>query len=411
MNLSLSKYLLLIGFWWLLWLTVSQFSLTGLDTPSITATTIICSFFLILFLVAAVQNNYLKQMAIIPLKESEKNISKNIWELYFKFLSIINLPILAFVCLRFITIFPDYADSFRILFFGDEENAPIIFGSFLTAFLYQMITVPLLKLQFFLGIAIWLSTGKKIYMLLGILFFVISESISLGRTTVYFLLILTALYLFLSNDGMSKKSSKSGIFFSMFALALLIVMITISRNNLDFIVQFLASLYIDYHTIGFIFFDRYLTGEINLADGEFLYGEKILSSVSRYFYVLFDYDLSGFIEMAKEQGKFINLSSSGENTMVFNAYYTMFTTMFLDGGLIAVFLYAIFFGILTANAIFDINLNQSVHSYLVILIITEIFFLSLFQSRLEGALLTYLIALMGYSLIWFIFFRVRSKNT
>lgn len=394
------KAISVVVIWWIFWLIIANFSLTGLDTPSFEAQLypiLFLATFIIGYLLFPSKyfNNSLNDLSRYKLYGYRED------EYYLKSMALMGyvlIPIVLFVLSKSIfNILTEGIDGYRLRIFQSAEDGGTIFSSDSFQLLYLLIIKPIISVYTVLAIWAYVRYEKNKYLILGFLVGGLDSVSNFGRFFFYEYVFYLFLLVFiiekkllcnLKSDNIKTKKLKLFSFPIIASVFLIIFAFILRMENEDMLINFIKTELIDYHTIGFLFFDKELSNPYSLSNSNIYLGQSSFSAFCRYFELISHQIIPGhtypeLYELINERQNFVSLSYSGVNENSYNAFYTILTTLYMDGRIVGIIIGGLILGILLKYNYLKLLFRASPFNFLCILLIMRCLIFSIFQSRIE----------------------------
>jgi oligosaccharide repeat unit polymerase len=391
------KKMIMIGIiiiWWLFWWIISNFSITGIQTPSFET-----NFFVFIFLSSLIVGALMVKKIKYKVNNQElKNYKLFKVETILKVFNAIVLPVTLFFFAKALILFNTQGvENYRILVFSTAEHDSILFGSGPVQLLYSMIISPLIYVNIILSFILLKLKNKKKYIFLAFLVGALDAIMMLGRFYFYVFIFINFI-LNLATIHIKAKSSKKLIL-----IAIIIVFsITITRSGKD--TTFLDNIkryVVEYHTIGFVLFDKALHNEGSYLNENIFFGRATFGSLERYIVLIirrFDKSIDAALGDANvERAEFINISDRNSPPKYFNAFYTILYTLYIDGRIYGIIFGGLLLGYTVRFSYLKWKKQFNLFYLSVHLILVQSLIFSIFNSPIEamrfGASLILLLAI------------------
>ncbi len=351
-----SLVIVVILVWWYFWLALSEFSLTGLFPPSDYAKLLYLVFFFFLTSFAVLFNS--KKIYRYFSIDAETFLKKEVLNkesLFFKFQIFLLFPLFVFFCIRglYLLLYVYEINFYRSEVYGlNTGSSALFFNSHVISSIYELLAGPLLLLGLFLGFSFYIYLKRSRVLAISYILIVMDSVMSAGRFGYHYILyslILIVLYqMFIKKKVLSWKSLLLGafVFLSIFLLS---VSVSIKRNkSTSPISGFMERFVIDYHTNSFTIFSQELD---NPESGihKYTYGRSTFSGLEKYAAVIlrsFNYKVNSQSDVIGGElmvNRVVGWNQKWEGKY-YNAFGSMFYSMYRDGGVLFVILYGILFG-------------------------------------------------------------------
>lgn len=422
--------LLLVSFWWSFWLFISTLSLTGLFTPS--------EHSIFLFIIAISSNTL--GGAIYSIVRNKKRISIDKTNLYWKqpasrvinvcyLIAFLLFPIILFVFYRSIVFYAVIDSSnlaeFRSLAFSELR----IFPYAILDLIYYLFLSPMLMTLFIFGLSNFLLYDSKSLFLLSSTLLIIDNLSKAGRFSAYTIVLMTLLVFYYKYFHYNQKSLTNKLIFAfkknikilivIFLSTVLIVQISFGRasykSTAEFLEEFYNSYIIEYNTIGFVFFDYYLTDRYSTLNVDRFYGRATLGSLERILIKVLELISSDgndrnieidskSVEVLQKTSLAVNLGKN--KNKVFNGFLTIFYSIYQDFSFLGFFILPLIYGFfLTMFSYRFFKVPSLINSsYLLILIYLGLF--GIYMPILSG---WFWVSLLGIPVINYLSYTKLSK--
>lgn len=381
-------FLNLILFWWLFWLAISKYSFTGVDVPS-NETYFVFYFFLfsifigsLISLALPIKNKILFDGDMESLKVSKLE-RIFLGKVFYIVISVVLIFFLKSIYL-FITI--DSLELYRAAVFGlvDGEGS-ILFGNGHVALLYNLTIKSLIMAMFFIGLSIYVNSGKLRLMLWASLFLMMDGVMMLGRFQVYYIIVFLPIAFILRNGFIALFSFRPVLFLS--SVIALVLILSFMRGTVDFI-DFVNMFIVNYHTFSFNLFGQALNDSESFLNTNTTFGLASIGGVVTIFTLIlrrFGFDispLSAYVGTNLSENVQVGFDALG-GAISANAFYSILYSLYLDGGLIAIWLFGIAYGLLLIR----VSCSRQLKNRVVLFCLIYIGFFGLFQPILMGNVL------------------------
>ncbi|MCW7497048.1 oligosaccharide repeat unit polymerase [Leptospira levettii] len=343
--------LIIILIWWGILNFLHYFSLSGLFLIT-TQTQYIYFLFFTLFTFSFLVTERLFNFRFLT--GSNITVSHYYYNTLFYLALIFLIPIQAIFTIRGIYLLsfvmnPSYyrSDVFGLI----TGTSSLFFNSIQVAKAHSFIIGPLQFVIFFSGISYTIFRKKVGLFVLGIILLVLDAFMMFGRFGYHYLIISLCLYFLFSKKFRKVQSNFKYALVKVSALLfiLLITVFAITKKRGDSgNLRFFETYLITYHTESFTIFDIELKNPNSILH-EYTYGLSTLGGIERYFIPLINIFGYRFISQADQVGGYLHQNfligyDEYNNPLLFNAYGSIFFTMYRDGGLIAVSVFGILLG-------------------------------------------------------------------
>lgn len=343
--------LLIVLTWWGILNVITYFSLSGLFLISNETQLVyflFFTFFVISFLLAE------KLLHFIQFKKTNLNVTVSLYRFLSNLTLFVLLPIQILFTIRAIYLIsfvmtPSYyrSDVFGLM----TGTSTLFFNSILVAKAHAFIIGPLQFVIFFAGFSFFINRKKKGLLVLGTILIVLDALMMFGRFG-YHYLILSLLFYFLLSGRIGNFQKKKKVILSTLVLItiLLFTVVKVTNNRGDSnLIKIFKTYVITYHTESFIIFDTELKNPNSILH-EYTYGLSTFGGVERYLIPIINQLGFKLVSQTDIVGGYLHqnfLIGYDEHLkpLLFNAYGSNFFTMYRDGGLIAVSIFGILFGL------------------------------------------------------------------
>jgi oligosaccharide repeat unit polymerase len=372
-----------ILFWWLFWLAISKYSFAGVYVPS-NETYFVFYFFLFSIFIGSLISLALPIKNKILFDDDMESLKVSKLERIFLgkvFYIVISVVFMYFSKSIYLFITIDSLELYRGAVFGlGHAEGSILFGSGHLLLLYILTIKSLIMAMFFIGLSIYVNSGKLRLMLWASLFLMMDGVMMLGRFQVYYIIAFLPIAFILRNGFIALFSFRNFLFLS-FAIAL-VLMLSFMRGTVDFI-DFVNIFIVNYHTYSFNLFGQALNDSESFLNTDTTFGLASIGSVVTIFTLIlrrFGFDIE---PISSHVGSILNESVQvGSDALgggIFaNAFYSILYSLYLDGGLIAIWLFGMAYGLLLIRVSYSRQLKNRV----VLFFLIYIGFFGLFQPVL-----------------------------
>ncbi|MCW7503756.1 O-antigen polymerase [Leptospira paudalimensis] len=337
--------------WWGILNVITYFSLSGLFLLS-SETQLVYFLFFAFFVISFLLTEKLLQF--IQLKKSNLNVSAYLYRFLSNLTLFVLLPIQLIFTLRAIYLIsfvmtPSYyrSDVFGLM----TGTSSLFFNSILFAKAHAFIMGPLQFVIFFAGFSYFINRKKKGLLALGTILIVLDALMMFGRFGYHYLILSLVFYFFLSGKIRNLHEKRRVILSTLAFITILlftVVKVTNNRGDSNF-TKIFETYVITYHTESFIIFDTELKNPNSILH-EYTYGLSTFGGVERYFIPIINQFGFKWLSQTDIVGGYLHqnfLVGYDEylKPLLFNAYGSIFFTMYRDGGLIAVSIFGILFGL------------------------------------------------------------------
>jgi oligosaccharide repeat unit polymerase len=358
-----SGAILSIQLWWLIWLLFAHGSFTGLFAPSQFTTLLVIGSVFAVSLGGIAHEFFAKRFQRIPdylLKK--ENISHSIEKKMLLLTWYISLPFTVFFFTRFLWLVrlePSLA-VYRSKVFGDGSPYPLLYRFNAVMSFDWFVIEPLILAALFIGIAIALASGRRRLFLWASAIVIAHNVMMGGRFGIHYVMTMSG-FLFVVAINTNRYAVKKLFAYLVLALVLmtgalaLITSLRVSDSNKAVTHDWSRSIhqFIDYHTIGFSIFDHDIMRPDSLLHRP-SYGRSSLGAIDRLavrFLRLF-----GSEKVAQSEWNGATLQTHriiGRNAdgapMHYNAFGTVFYSLYRDGGILMCIFGATIFGFYLAR--------------------------------------------------------------
>ncbi|MBF0313290.1 MAG: oligosaccharide repeat unit polymerase [Oligoflexia bacterium] len=312
--------------WWLGWMLLAQFSLTGINTPSTTATGLILLMLLFLNIGARVGKYF------TPACSQYRAMDKGAFDRVHYLILALVTPIILFYFVRATNyLYLNGFQNYRMLVFGTKDAPSVLFGSGPVELLYYLSVYPLLLYSLFYS-GIQFFRGRYLFFAWTFILLLLDAIMRMGRFNLYFVLFI---FLLLSLHFKRWKS--------------LLIIGVIMMSGVVAIGQFRdgdrgeqgvyersKKFLVEYHTVGIAIFDQELRDsnsylQQNRSYGRAMFGgvEQIVGLVARK---LGFKDYSSYAQEIAYNMQFARVVGYNKHNdpLYYNAFSTMLYSMYLD---------------------------------------------------------------------------------
>ncbi|WP_143218434.1 MULTISPECIES: oligosaccharide repeat unit polymerase [unclassified Acidovorax] len=385
--------------WWLFWLVVSSFGFGGMDLPSANF-----YYFPSILFVSASVGTFFAKLVSAKQDKSEKFVKFNalLTKRIYKITVILGILIIPFLY-KSIGLLNGYGDdlaSYRNDSLGSASEKSLIFGSVLSYVFYGSIFTPLLYFCAIYGVLDFIIYRRWIVLLSSSVLMFFDGVITFGRFAFYQILVIFILSKWLCKlpnkrlslpnlKNSADLANKSGkwLMLGVLGFGLLITLLRLGDGQ-----SLLAVVhhFVNYHTVGFVLFDKELQNNSSQLNSLITYGRASFGGIDEYLVLLTRQAFFPGLEPVKHViGTYLNKftlvgATSDGLPLIYNAYYTAIYTLYLDAG---------FFGVALGGAIFGFSVfvcarswskNMNLFSLFRLLLLLYLGFFSIFNSPLEG---------------------------
>ncbi|MCW7462941.1 O-antigen polymerase [Leptospira limi] len=344
----IGMYIILI--WWGALNLLNYFSLSGLFIISSDTQYVYFLFFVFFTLSFIFTENFINSRVY---DNFNINVSLYSYNFLFYFALLLIVPIQIMFTVRAIYLFSFIMEPsmYRSDVFGlITGTSSLFFNSVHVAKAHAFIIGPLQFVVFFSGISYFIVRKKVGLLFLGTILIVLDAIMMFGRFGYHYLIISILLYFIFTNKNKYKEEKFRVYLFSIVLFLILIfasLKITNNRGDSN-IIKILKTYIVTYHTESFTIFDIELKNPNSILH-EYTYGLSTLGGIERYFIPLINIFGYRFISQADQVGGYLHQNfligyDEYNNPLLFNAYGSIFFTMYRDGGLIAVSVFGILLG-------------------------------------------------------------------
>lgn len=390
---------ILVGLFGLFWLYYGYFFVDTIRNPSVTTVLGFSAFYLFFFLFFTIAY-------VLTVGRSSKTVGFSIN----KILNIerrllwVYLLISPFVFFFFIQGLQYMAlngvEGYRDLTYGSRESPSVIFKNLQLELVYRLFVSPILFIGAFIGIAIFYMTGRYRLILLVVVLGLFDSVMMLGRFYFYHLVFLFMAGFFLkstlkkigfSTDGINGDRFKKKTGFPAVIVSLvLLVLISISlirAGEGKGIPDLLDRYVFEYHTVGFTLFDDALGDQDSPINNNIMYGGASFSGLIRYPLVITKQFLNdidrGMAVHSAYRSTFTDVGAE-EGRRMYNSYYTILYTFYLDGRWFGVVFGAVLLGILSGVAYKKFTRVGDLKGMVACLLLLYVMYFSIFSSPIES---------------------------
>jgi oligosaccharide repeat unit polymerase len=397
----------IVFIWTLGWYIVSKFSFTGLYKPSVKCSIVVSLAVLGIMIGAFFYNKTkLEKNIIVHLNQHVEDIFKKL----LRFIFIISYPITGFYSIKALLVINKIGlENYRRMAFSYGVDQPsVVFGNSYIDLLYTIIISPINFLSMFLSFVIFVQKRENSYLVFSFVLVTLESIIRLGRFSIYYFAWCLILTLILSNkEKILNKYLKKKIYkFSLLCLLFIVIIGGVRGKELDITKQF-RDYVIEYHTVGFVLFDKELSNQDSRLNKFYTYGLASIGGIEKLFKLVIVKIVPSYHIPSNDNGtewdKYVPVGqrSNGE-IIIYNAFYTSLYSMYMDGREFFVFFFCILVGyFLCKHYLLWDKLNDSMSLALLLLLMNGIIF-SIFSSRLESTsfwlALIYLLIIKKYIL-------------
>ncbi|MDB9786880.1 oligosaccharide repeat unit polymerase [Bacteriovoracaceae bacterium] len=380
---------IILCMWWILWLAIANYSLTGVTVPSLHTQLLVylmATGFLLGNIGAIIF--YSKNLAPKPNRQTIGHLKIGL-----KFVQVSNAiisPIVIFFLILSIYLLTKHnINDYRVLVFSTKTHPSILFHSGKIELLYSLIISPILLTNLFIIFANLRSYRSHKWVFISTITLNVFDAVMrLGRFNMYFMIILFLSSLYISYlDGFRKKLK-----FIPFILLLGFIIFQVGsiRNSKDTTLKNQVSTYlIDYHTMGFAIFDSKLTNPNSRLNHTISWGRGVIGGIDQLIGLVarkigFQNYITPVQETALKMTQATNIGTNlNGSPKKYNAFYTVLYTLYLDGREFFVFLVPFLFGTLFMKYYHYWTISKSpVHLSILLSFIYVVIF-SIFQSPIE----------------------------
>ncbi|EPC8369098.1 O-antigen polymerase [Vibrio cholerae] len=368
--------ILTLVFWWLGWLVLANFAITGVKPPSYEANLIVIIFVASLLLgglFGMVKSEKAKR-PLGPLDFVNK-ISK--LALVYKVIFSISFPVVCYLFLKsMLFLINNGAAGFRLASTQTNGDGLLLFGSPSWALLYSMIISPSIFFVVHVGVILYLSTLKKYFFWTSVLLGSMNALMTLGRFFFYYYAIIFIVSYFMVSKNFKVKIR---LYKLMSLFALVMIFVSFARSSGETSITNIFNQYVvEYHTIGFSLFDSQLSNPDSIMNQNLFLGVATFAGIERYCVLIIrrlDRSVDSLLVQSNlQRNEFVEIG--GERSKQYNAYYTILYNLYLDGRHLGVVLGGGGFGFLIAYNFYNWKRNYRFSS----LFFAQVFYFSIFFS-------------------------------
>lgn len=393
----------IVVFWWLGWLWISNFGLTGFFIPG--AKTQI----MVLVMISAVALGSLIASATKKEDEETDRLNERIIqnERYLFWGNLVLAPIIIFFFFRALPVLLS-ADPivYRSLVYTGIDRPESAFKSGYQIFLFGVFVSPVVFFSLIVGLALFFWLRKTRLLFVSLALFLIEAVIMLGRFNFYYLLVFVALTAAFTSQMKAPPSAFRGfhrrlpttvrrktIKILLTAAAILAVLLTLSlyrgERNVGPL-RTLTKIAVDYHTVGLVLFDQELRDPFSRLNTRLSYGRSSLGGIDSLIVIFLRRFNRTIVPMSAESGLYFDeqrvVGEDREGQPIKgNAFFTVLYSLYFDGRYVFVIVFPLFFGYFVSRHYLDWLRHGSLNSLILLLLFLYLGIFSLFQSPLEGS--------------------------
>lgn len=368
--------LLTLVFWWLGWLVIANFAITGVKPPSYEANLIVVIFVFCLLLGGVVGKIKSKKEKLQCNSLVFKNKICKL-ALVYKFIFFVSFPVVCYLFLKsMLFLLNNGAAGFRLASTQTNGDELLLFGSPSWALLYSMFISPSIFFVVHVGVILYLSTLKKYYFWTSLLLGGMNALMTLGRFFFYYYAVIFIVSYFMVGKNFKVKVRPYKL---LAVLALVMMFVSFSRSSGETSIFHIFNQYVvEYHTIGFSLFDSQLSNPDSIMNQNLFFGVATFAGIERYGVLIvrrFDRSVDSLLVKSNlQRNEFVEIG--GERQKQYNAYYTILYNLYLDGRYFGIVLGGILFGFLISFNFYNWKQSFCVSS----LFLTQVFYFAIFFS-------------------------------
>lgn len=380
---------ILITIWWFFWLSLSLFSIYGMDRPSLYTYGLIL-FGLVSFISAAKLSQRLRYN-VIRLRRIIKSVDSH---QIIKYGLIIIVPYILYYFNKSLKLlFSGDLTYYRELIFGFEDN--FLLMSEISLVIYSLLIKPLLLIFYVYSVVLYFRNYKKSkwYFSLAIVLIVIDSIMFLSRFNLLYLVLVPFLYLSIYRYKKILVLVRKILSFKYLKYALLIILvfnvISITTGKGQWGTESFLRTITNYHTLSFTLLDKEIHNEHSRLNSKLSLGRASLGNIEKvsvFFLQKMRLDVNSI--PGRNGGYLREFRKVGNNErgqrIESNAFASIFYSMYMDGRLIGVFLVSIFLGFLLGrNYKYSLIYSDPKYKMLTVLIVFY-FFIGIYTPVLDG---------------------------
>ncbi|TGL37121.1 O-antigen polymerase [Leptospira perdikensis] len=384
--------LILIISWWGIWNFLSYFSISGIQIIDIDTQFVYFLFF------ASITAAYISFERISQKwKNRSFNFSnvKSLYKILFWLAICVLLPVQIFFVFRaiYILTFIMPPGMYRNDVFGlITGTSTLFFNSNALALLHSLVIGPFQYIYLFTGLSYYLLRRKLGLILIGVTLIILDAVMMFGRFGYHFLIVTLLFGLIFTAyfSGISKLTRHSLKLIAAFSfLVLFSLFITLNKGN-EGMIEILKTFVVTYHTESFAIFDLELRNPNSILHN-YTYGLSTIGGVERYWTLVLNKLSYPIVSQTDIVGAYLHQNfvigqDSYGRPLLFNAFGSIFFTMYRDGGLVAIFGFGTIFGFLLSYYSISIN-TRDPYRFSMLLGLVYILIYGIFQPSTLGPML------------------------
>ena len=336
--------------WWFGWLLISTFSIGGVEVASLDTYLIFICFTTSIFFGSVLYRISKLNTYSLSSNEYGSHINEKLTLRFerrvLKIAKYIVAPVVTFYFIKALYLFSilDNLDMYRAQAFGVAgDGDSILFGNGYIDLFYNLTIRNFIYLMLFSGLAVYVITGRLKILFIASVFSIMDATMMLGRFQIYYLIVFVPMAYYIKNG----RIGINAVVATLIPISLL-VLITTMRVDVD-LMQIIKSFLINYHTFSFKLFDNQYTNQSSLLNNHTTYGIASLGQISSLFILFlrkFGYDVNPLGEVGPllHESTIVGYDESLEVDIYANAFYSILYTLYLDGGIFFIIIFALLMG-------------------------------------------------------------------
>jgi len=382
--------------WWGGWYLISTLSLTGIDKPSNYTGVLI-----LLFLSGFTFGNlfYMPHMKIRLYNVYNNPQNNRIYLFYLKMIKYTYFPI--FLIFAYYTAKAIYIIGtqgvllYRLSSFSSERGGGVSIlyeNSYINLFVDYFLLTYMIILAL-IGSAISIYYKKYVLLIPPVILIIMHTLMQLGRGSIYLLLFFVVMSYLLINRGNMKINATAikAVSLVVIVVAFLFMLEPIRGGDLSMesIYRLASQPVIDYHTLGFVLFDKEVTNDNSVINQNLTFGLRSIGGVTALFEQIYhkiidsSYTTLAFYEgTTREYDTIVGYDEYGPKTG--NAFYTGLYSLYMDGRELFIFIIPFILGIFVKFNYVKWQRYNNLKNIIYVIGVMFILVFSIFQSQFES---------------------------
>lgn len=396
-----------VQIWWFFWLFLSTFSLTGLFSPSKDA---IWLYILMLtsvtggILIHNLAFRYFDKSGFVSFQESTEELDRSREKALEKIIVYFLFPIVLFFFFKAIYLMSTSVApvDYRADVFGLRTGKSVLFESPKVGILYSIFVSPLLLASLFIGAGVYLTKGRLKIFAMACLLIGLDAFMMLGRFGFHYIIMLS-FFLILGGAAIDWKKGLSVFSWRVLSIGISVILVILligylreNRLGLAFD-RFLKLFLLDYHTMSFSIFDKELHDPSSILH-HWTYGRSSLAGLEKVFIYFGRFigipadPQADVIGAYLHEYKTVGMGANGR-FISYNAFGSVMFGLYRDGGPIAISIFSILYGFVSAMASRSLE-KQSLFGSSILASLFFIGIYGLFQPVLSGPILLAVVVIL-----------------